>query len=133
MDARHALAWVRRSMWLGSALCCIATGVRAEIVFLTPPPVSVPAGAWAANAPGISYGSTTAGYALQRSQAWRMQNKSSSPTAQNYWLVLPGTSGAYGYASSGSGYYYGNMSDRAAATRSHVARANAYRMKLFER
>ena len=122
-----------RNLLLAAALCCAAATSHAEIVLLAPPPSQVPPGAWAANAPGISYGTTSAGYALQRRQAWRMQNRSSTPTAQNYWLVLPGTSGAYGYGYSGGGYYADVNGDRAANTRAHVARANAYRMKLFER
>jgi hypothetical protein len=133
MTIRHHLSRLRRVLVLAASLCCSATAAYAEIVFLAPPPSQVPPGAWAANAPGISYGTTTAGYALQRSQAWRMQNRNSTPTAQNYWLVLPGTSGAYGYGYSGGSYYSDFGSDRAASTRAHVARANAYRMKLFER
>lgn len=105
---------------------------HAEIVFLAPPPSQVPPGAWVANTPGIGYGNTSAGYALQRSQAWRMQNRSSKPSAQNYWLVLPGASSAYGYSYS-TGQQFDPMSDRAANTRSHVSRANAYRMELFKR
>jgi hypothetical protein len=105
---------------------------QAEIVFLAPSPSQVPPGALIANAPGISYSSTPAGYMLQRSQAWKLQNKNSTPGAQNYWLVLPGTSGAMGYSYS-NGRYMEPTSERAATTRAHVARANAYRMKLFER
>jgi hypothetical protein len=105
---------------------------QAEIVFLAPGPSQVPPGALIANAPGISYSSTPAGYMLQRSQAWKMQNRNSTPGPQNYWLVLPGTSGAMGYSYT-NGRYMEPTSDRAATTRAHVARANAYRMKLFER
>ena len=106
---------------------------HAEIVFLAPPPSQVPPGAWVANTPGIGYGNTSAGYALQRSQAWRMQNRSSNPSAQNYWLVLPGASSSYGYSYSTGQQQFDPMSDRAANTRSHVSRANAYRMELFKR
>jgi hypothetical protein len=108
------------------------TAAKAEIVFLAPGPSQVPPGALIANAPGISYSSTPAGYMLQRSQAWKMQNRNSTPGPQNYWLVLPGTSGAMGYSYT-NGRYMEPTSDRAATTRAHVARANAYRMKLFER
>ncbi len=126
-------------LFVAALFCTMATEVAwAEIVLLAPPPASVPEGAWVANTPGISYGNTSAGYALQRSQAWRMQNNHSTPSAQNYWLVLPGATGAYNY---GSGYGYSSsvapysepINARVANTRSHVARANAYRMKLFER
>lgn len=110
----------------------VTSSVNAEIVFLAPPPSQVPSGAWVANTPGISYGNTSAGYALQRSQAWRMQNRSSTPSAQNYWLVLPGASASYGYSYS-TGQQYEPLSDRANNTRSHVSRANAYRMELFKR
>jgi hypothetical protein len=126
-------------LFVAALFCVMSTGVAwAEIVFLAPPSASVPEGAWVANTPGISYGHSSAGYALQRSQAWRMQDNRSTPSAQNYWLVLPGATGGYNY---GSGYGYSSsvapysepVSARVANTRSHVARANAYRMKLFER
>lgn len=133
MDSTRKLSGKGRFLLVAAALCCTAAATHAEIVILAPPPSQIPPGAWAANAPGISYGHTSAGYALQRSQAWRMQNRNSTPTAQNYWLVLPGTGGAYGYGYSGGGYYADVNGDRAANTRAHVARANAYRMKLFER
>ncbi len=120
------------------AVVALAGSAKAEIIYTTPVPAQlpqVPPGAWVANAPGISYGSTPSGYALQRAQAWRMQDKGSVPSANNYWLVLPGTvSGnvVYGHsASANRALVSGN--DRVANTRSHVARANAYRMKLFER
>ncbi len=119
-------------------LALLSCGVRAEIIFTTPVPSQlpqIPPGAWAANTPGISYGNTASGYALKRAQAWRMQDGGSSPSANNYWLVLPGTvSGnvVYGYTPS-SNRALVSGSDRVENARSHVARANAYRMKLFER
>jgi hypothetical protein len=111
----------------------LMTAAHAEIVFIAPPPAQVPPGAWVANMPGITNGNTSAGYALQRSQAWRMQNRSSNPSAQNYWLVLPGASSAYGYSYSTGQQQFDPMSDRAVNSRSHVSRANAYRMELFKR
>lgn len=126
------------SALVSAFIASLAGNVQAEIIFTTPVPSQlpqVPPGAWVANAPGISYGNTASGYALQRAQAWRMQDSGSSPSASNYWLVLPGTvSGnvVYGYtATTNRPLVSGN--DRVLNTRSHIARANAYRMKLFER
>lgn len=129
--SRSNLSVVLRSFVI-AAVSIGYTVAQAEIVFLTPAPSQIPPGALIANAPGISYSSTPAGYMVQRSQAWKMQNRNSTPGAQNYWLVLPGTSGAMGYSYT-NGRYLEPTSDRAATTRAHVARANAYRMKLFER
>ncbi len=125
--------------WLGVVISfCILNVAHSEIVLLAPPVTLVPEGAWVANTPGISYGNSAAGYALQRSQAWRMQNNHSTPSAKNYWLVLPGATGHHNYGQYGIyGYSAGPYSQvqnaRVANTRSHVARANAYRMNLFER
>ena len=121
---------VRKLVLVGMLSVSFAT--QAEIVYLVPTPAQVPEGAFIANTPGIGATGTPAGYMVQRSQAWRMQNGNSVPSRQNYWLVMPGASASYG------GYYYGNAQpvtggERTAVTRSHVARANAYRMKLFER
>lgn len=126
--------------WLGiSSLCVCAMNIaQAEIVILAPSATSIPEGAWIANAPGISYGNSASGYALHRSQAWRMQDGHSVPSAQNYWLVLPGNTssyglyGHYGYSTSAIPHTQ-SPNARVANTRSHVARANAYRTKLFER
>ena len=123
-----------RTCWL-TVLCGIfAAAAHAEIVYLVPAPVpgAVPEGALIANAPGM-VSASGAGYALQRSQAWRMQRSNSRPTRDNYWLVMPGTGyGAY-YYQGNAALAYTQSSERASLNRSHVARANAYRMKLFER